>query len=311
MQITIPKHVNANGLIDLLHLLAAAHQSEDLVIDFTELRKITPAGLVALTAWLNYRNHNHYSTDTSSIHQCPIVNYLKRMNLFSCCELDSGEENFSRHSSGGRFVPLTPIPVNTGELGESIANIIAPGGDEYDHPNMGLWDASYYLITELANNVRQHSQRNGFISAQATQKDGFIRIALADSGIGIKRSLADGGYPWAHTETDAECITRALTARVSSKGQPANEGVGLTLSSRVVHLMGGRMLIASGNGIITTNDEGNCSILESPSYTGMPGTIVTVAFQKPNADNFDSHLQQAKELEHLLQSAHSSATFTP
>jgi len=311
MKITLPKHVNANGLTDLLQLLATASNLEIVSVDFTRLARITPAGLVAITAWLHYRKDKGYVTDVTSIHLCPIASYLKRMDLFTCCGIDTTTEESTRRSEKGRFVPLCQIPVNTDHLGSSIADIIAPGGGEYDHPNMGLWDAAYYLITELANNVRQHSQRGGYIAAQWNKFDGFVRIALADSGIGIKQSLADGGHPWATTDTDSQCIVKALGAKVSSKGQPNNEGVGLTLSSKVTTLMGGRILIASGGGIVATDTDGKPDIIHCSTEQRLPGTVVTIAFKKSEAEHFDHHLLKAKELEHLLQSSHNSATFKP
>ncbi len=309
--ITIPQHVNANGLMDLIPLLASVSDSENVNVDFSLLRRITPAGLVAITAWINYRKSKNYFTDVSSISDCPIITYLQRMDLLTCCGIETDDEGFTRRSEKGRFIPLCPIPVDTESLGVKIADIIAPGGDEYGHPNAGLWDAAWYLITELANNVRQHSQRGGYISAQSTIKDGLVRIALADSGIGIKQSLADGGHRWANTGTDSQCIIKALGAKISSKGQPANEGVGLTLSSRITSLMGGRILIASGGGIVTTNSNGEPSVVHCSTEERLPGTLVTLVFKKSSAQNFDHYLMKAKELELLLHNSPNSANFTP
>jgi type I restriction enzyme R subunit len=57
------------------------------------------------------------------------------------------------------------------------AACIAPGGEDYQSENAGLYDAAYYLISEMANNVRQHSKGVGFVAAQTTKQDGFVKIA--------------------------------------------------------------------------------------------------------------------------------------
>jgi len=310
MTLELPKYVNANGLIDLLKLLSEQPEAGVVDIDFRALRRITPAGLVALTSFVQYRTFKGLSTTCDNIEDCSILGYLQRMNFFKSAGLRELPEGFTRHSCDRKFYPVTPITGDTEVLGTDIANIIAPGGDDYDNPNAGLWDAAFYLVTELANNVRQHGLRPGFVAAQSTHTDGYVRIAIGDLGIGIKGSLEAGGHIWASESSDLECIQQAVTARVSSKGQPSNEGVGLTLCSRVATLMGGRILVASGSGIIATGDDGETSFTEELPGSGINGTVVTVAFRRPKAAHFDDHLLKAKELENLLQRSHSSANFT-
>lgn len=311
MKLTLPTFVNAKWLIPLLELLSEYRDKNNLTVEFGQLSRITPVGLVALTAWLRSRQTKGLVTDCNSIINCPILSYLQRMDLLTSAGIDIGPESFQRHKSEGRFFPISHIPVDTDSLGNQIANIVAPGGDDFDHPNAGLYDAAYYLITELANNVRQHGLGDGYIAAQTTTVDGYVRIALADCGVGIKGSFADAGFSWAQEKSDLECITEALSPRTSCKGQPSNEGVGLTLSSRVTSLMRGKMLVASGSGLVTTGEKGEVSYTGELPAEGITGTLVTIAFKKSTASDFDQHLQRAKELEDLLQPFHNSANFTP
>jgi signal transduction histidine kinase len=171
--------------------------------------------------------------------------------------------------------------------------------------------AAWYLITEMANNVRQHSRGVGFVAAQTTPADGFVRIAIADCGCGIPGSLKEAGFRWAQDLADEDIIEQAMAARVSSKGQPSNEGVGLTLSSRIVDLRGGHMLIASGGGSVIF---GNQSILKKGCFAEgvrFPGTLVAISFRRSQAADFDSKLHQAKELEIPLRVSPNPATFQP
>jgi hypothetical protein len=206
---------------------------------------------------------------------------------------------------------LEEIPHRVEDLGARISACIAPGGEDYENPNAGLYDAAFYLITEMANNVCQHSRGTGFVAVQITPSDGFVRIAIADCGCGIPGSLKAAGFPWVRDLPDEDIIEQAMVARVSSKGQPINEGVGLTLSSRIVDLMGGRMLIASGAGTVVRSN--NAALKKGCFAEGVrfPGTLVAISFRRSAASDFEFKLHQAKELEIPLRVSPYPATFQP
>ena len=307
----IPKHINAGGLIPFLDQLAAHAESPDLVIDFSGLQRVSPAGLTSLAAMEARRKRQKQMTHVVGLKTCGIRDYLRRMNLLQLCGWEQEEEAFVRHDAYGRFVPLEEIPHQVDDLGAQVASCIALGGEDFGHPNTGLYDTAWYLITELANNVRQHSRGTGFVAAQTTLSDGYVRIAIADGGCGIPGSLKDAGFPWAQDLPDEDIIEQAIVARVSSKGQPANEGVGLTLSSRIVDLMGGQMLIVSGAGTVI---RGGGSVLKKGRFESgkrFPGTLIAISFLRSAASEFDSKLHEAKELEIPLRTPARSANFQP
>lgn len=237
--LNVPRHISADGLIPFLNQLGECADVESLELDFANLAKVTPAGLVALASLVAHRNRRSLATQFMGFDECCISSYLRRMDLPRQCGFAHlGEVEVVRDPKG-RFIPLKEIDHPVDRVGSAFAEIIAPGGDDYGHPNAGLYGTAWYLITEIANNVRQHSQGRGFIAAQTTLRDGFIRIAIGDCGRGIPGSLKDAGYSWAQELTDEDIIARALEARISCKGSPTNEGVGLTLSSRLIDAMGG------------------------------------------------------------------------
>ena len=309
--LSIPRYINADGLIPFLSLLAAHSDTSELTIDFKGLQRVSPAGLAALTAFMARRERARLVTNMVGLETCCIREYLRRMNLLRLCGWEQGDESFKRHDPRGRFVPLEPITHRVEDLGVQIAECIAPGGEDYENPNAGLYDAVWYLLTEMANNVQQHSRGTGFVAAQTTQSDGFVRIAIADCGCGIPASLAEAGFQWARDLPDEDIIEKALVARVSSKGQPSNEGVGLTLSARIVDLMGGHMLIASGAGTVIRSNHGE--VRKEPFAAGVrfPGTVVALSFRRSEAADFDCKLHKAKELEIPLRAMPTSATFEP
>jgi len=177
MKFSLPQHINAHGLIPFLSQLSTLRNEPEVELDFQGLQRVSPAGLAALTSWTKHRQAKDFSTQASGLDQCPIKSYLQRMNLLRLCGWKGSGEEFQRRDENNRFIPLEEISHQVEELGDRFASCIAPGGEDYEHKLAGLYDASWYLITELANNVRQHSGGSGVVVAQTTQKDGFVRIA--------------------------------------------------------------------------------------------------------------------------------------
>ena len=306
----VPKYINADGLVPFLEQLAKHARDSELTVDFSGLQRVSPAGLAALTAFMKARANSRLETNVAGLESCVIREYLQRMNLQRLCGMEQ-EESFARHNPKSRFFPLEEISHKVEALGDEIAACIAPGGEDYENPNAGLYDAAWYLVTEMANNVRQHSGGVGFVAAQATVSDGFVKIAIADCGCGIPTSLKDAGLAWAQTLPDDDIIERALVARVSSKGQPANEGVGLTLSSRIVDLMGGHMLVASGAGTLIRKHNSEPEKARFQNGHQFPGTLIAMTFLRSTASDFDHKLHMAKELEIPLRTSTNTAIFQP
>lgn len=310
MHLTLPERINSDALFPLLNLLSTHRDEPSVTLDFTSLNRISPAGFSALTAWVDHRKKQNFNTTETGLSVCPIASYLQRFNLLHLCNWQELPQTSQRHDPKQRFIPLEQIGHQIEDLGERFADCLAPDGSDPESSSAGLWDATWYLITEMANNVRQHSYGNGFVSAQFTQNDDFVRIAIADSGKGIPTILRNG-LSGTQELNDLACIQKALEAKVSTRGQPTNEGVGLTLSSRAAGLLGGWLMIASGRGALTCKPNGE-RILHPPfDGLGLPGTLITMAIKRSEATNFDSRLSQAKELEGLLHPQRHSANFRP
>lgn len=305
----LPEHINSTGLVPFLGQLSSLRDSRNVAFDFSGLKRVSPAGLAAITAWTHHRKRQGHSTKAIGLEDCPITRYLQRMNLLALCGWDYEEENFQRRDEAKRFIPLEEIPVDTDELAARFAACIAPGGEDYEHPLAGLYDTAFYLITELANNVRQHSMGTGYLVAQTTQLDGFVRIAIADCGKGIPEVLRSSGLTANETLSDNESILRALEPKVSSRGQPTNEGVGLTLSARVTQLLGGAVMINSRKGIIICDKDDHRRGITSLGGAGFPGTLVTLVIPKADAHDFHTRLEAAKNQEGLLRFPGKTANF--
>lgn len=208
----------------------------------------------------------------TNLSECPITGYLQRMDLLKTCGIDL-PENFVRHDSKGRFVPVRIVDHRVEEMGAEVAECLAPGGGEYEHTMANLYDLAWYVFTETANNARQHSRGLGYATAQVTRQEGLVRIAIADNGKGILRSFQDAELAWSQEMSHTDAVLKALQPRISSKFAPHNEGVGLTLVSLLARLTGGWLMVVSGDGVVQIKKGEEPTSLQLEPGTHFQGTL--------------------------------------
>ena len=315
MTIPLPAHVFEQDLSGLLVALGAADAADEIALDFSSVTFWTPGALVSLLAKIQFWHGKGKRVVFHNCKECPAFRYLQRINFFAVCGLQLAED-FRRHDAGSRFVELRRIggqgSADVAEVSTDIAHCISPDAAEVDDPEQsGLFDVIEYSVSELALNVKQHSQATGFAMAQYTPRTDLVRVAIADSGIGILHSFAENGAPvWKPEWTDADAIGAALQPRVSSKlhlptpwgGEPVNAGVGLTLLEELCIQTGGHFFLASGKGMflqVAGNAQTQSQIL--PSY--FQGTICVLAFVRGQISNYPALMQQAKQSLGLLPSS--------
>jgi hypothetical protein len=279
-------------------------------IDISELRRVLPASMVSLTAMVDLWRRQGREVRFTGISECPILSYLQRMDFLSSCGVEVPEA-FRRHDARGRFVPVKNVIQQTDEMAREVSACLAPGGEEFDHPNAGLFDMITYVLTEVGNNIRQHSSGNGYAAAQVNREEGFVRMAFADNGMGILKSFRMVEAPWSIEATDAEAIAKALEPRVSCKAGEPNEGVGLTLVSSLVAKMGGALLVVSGSGMAKFFIGGGRSFETFPKGASFQGTLVAMSFPENAASRFADFLKEAKNDAGILQAGRRGATFEP
>ena len=310
MTLTIPPQIHMDGLLSFLARLSTVGDAEEIRLDFSGLRRVSPGALVALVAtvtrWLRQRRKVAFL----NLDRCAITGYLQRMDVLKCCGADLPED-FTRHDSRGRFVPVRLVEHDVEKIGNEMAGCLAPGGEDYEHPNASLYDLAWYVFTETANNARQHSGGLGYAAAQVTRSEGLLKLAVADNGKGIRQSFIDAGLSWAENLSDGEAILKALAPKVSSKGRPSNEGVGLTLVSGLVRQTRGWLLVVSGSGVVRMNPGGNAEILPFPEAGRYDGTLVVTAFRQKSATDFAVLLHDAKLQSGLLRAGAQGGKFQP
>lgn len=310
MQLVVPTIINATGLLPFLSLLGSVPEAEsDIILDFSGLRRVSPAGLVALVATVHrWRKMHGRRIRFVGLEACQILGYLQRMDMVHHCGLTL-PETFERHSAHGRFVPVTLI-TDVDAMSRDIASCLAPGGDDYDHPMSPLYDLAAYVLGELGANARQHSRGSGFVSAQVNASEGLVRLAVADNGRGIRQSFIDAGFIWGSGLSDIAAIRKALEPRISSRGEPVNQGVGLTLVTGLARLTEAWLMITSETGILQFSPDGYIQETALPAGLRYRGTLLALTFRRSKLLDFPTLLTEAKQEAGLLVKRPVKTTFS-
>ncbi|MBI2140362.1 ATP-binding protein [Candidatus Woesearchaeota archaeon] len=169
--------------------------------------------------------------------------YLKRMGLFRLLNIES-DISVTEHEPAGRFIPLTKI-INSEELTRFITDIIP-----LLHLGPEQADSIKYVVSELVRNVLEHSgsKQGAVVSAQYYRKSNTIRIGIADTGVGIKKTI-NNAYP---AETHLEAIRLALMPGVTGTtqrigGTDYNAGAGLFFIKSIAQVNREFFMIFSGD----------------------------------------------------------------
>jgi anti-sigma regulatory factor (Ser/Thr protein kinase) len=129
------------------------------------------------------------------------------------------------------------------------------------------------VFAELALNAVQHSESEigafGFIQFYEFQQGRRFVCAVADGGIGIRRSLERNPDLCDRVPYDWVAIELALRERVSGTGLKTR-GIGLYGVAEDMRKAGRRLIIHSGFGIVETSEEMECRAERAKLF---PGTV--------------------------------------
>jgi len=147
------------------------------------------------------------------------------------------------------------------------------------------------LVLELAENVMQHSAAHGGVTVlEIDSLRQQVSLAMADSGIGIRRSLASNP-DYEDIDDDLTAIRTSMLAKTS--GEPGTGGgMGLYLARLMVRDNGGSFLIRSGT---ACRDESE-TIRDSKELPHLHGTLISVQARTDRALDYS---QVEETLNHL------------
>ncbi|MBS3058098.1 MAG: ATP-binding protein [Candidatus Diapherotrites archaeon] len=178
-------------------------------------------------------------------------------------------------NEGKTYIPIINLPPKSleSESGKLLGQIFKfyNNGKEYGGEN-----AFKYLISELVDNIYQHSEfKNAFLMAQRYEKKGFMEICFFDDGITISGSFSKHGMVF----EDSDAILEAING-LSTKGKERGFGLGSNLKVFTQGLPG-EMLIVSGKGaaFFKANEPTKLYILQD-KYK-LEGTLISVRIPYP------------------------------
>ncbi len=184
--------------------------------------------------------------------------YLERMGLFKLMNVNSGLP-VVEHDPSGRFIPLTRIN-NNADLTKFVTDFVP-----LLHATPGEADSVKYVLFELIRNVLEHAgagERGAIAAAQVT-KSGRLLIGVADSGIGVKKSLSRS-----HSVTDNKTAIE-LAFQPGVTGTTANFGGNETNGGAGLFFMKAMSTLARHHMVMVTGDR-LMKLLTQPASKGVP-----------------------------------------
>lgn len=211
-------------------------------------------------------------------HQCQdAIRYLIRMDFFRddlrWC-FPEREEQFIRHSSEGRFLPIRNLHHlnETDGVSREMAKCLATD----DRQTAATLQ---YALSELIDNALQHSDSptGAFATAQKYERLKSVHLLIVDTGISIWRHLLK--HPkYRHITSDVEAVKTALRPFVTGTylADPANDkleyenqGLGLSVTNEIARRCGGQLYLWTGKALYRSqNGEVEAMPVE------WPGTVV-------------------------------------
>lgn len=262
-----------DGLVALCG--AALEADNDVVLDGRALRFADPFGLALLGSTCHMLRQRDQVVRVFGLADS-VSSYLQRMDVFQEVELvDCAPARVGvRRNRRDALVELTRIdhPRDINSTANQLATAMVGAMPDID-PNEPFDEMTCtntadriaapisYALTELLNNALSHArrQRHGqacvWVASQYYPRSGRLQLAVVDNGCGMLETLRDHAAMRARPrKTDLDAILVALRPRVSCNRDlgvfkdSVNQGVGLTMVSRIAERAQGRLVVVSGAG---------------------------------------------------------------
>ncbi|MDJ0321974.1 ATP-binding protein [Pseudarthrobacter sp. PS3-L1] len=169
--------------------------------------------------------------------------YLERMGLFKLMEQETGLP-VVEHDPAGRFIPLTRI-TNNQELTKFVTDFVP-----LLHATPTEADSVKYVLYELIRNVLEHAGAvdRGAIAAAQVTSTGRLLIGVADSGIGVCKSLSRSHPVTDHKSAIELAFQPGVTGTTARfGGNETNGGAGLFFMKAMSTLARHHMVMVTGD----------------------------------------------------------------
>ncbi len=213
-----------------------------------------------------------YIQDTGSNFTFPsdpgVSSYLKTVGF------PAGIDSISEVQEERSYIPIIVLRKN--QERERLEDVFADMVYRVLEPAADVKDVIYYPITELVENIFEHSkEEKGYLFAQHYPKKGFVDLCIVDRGRGIAASYKEEkGLNF----SDREALKEALEGR--SAKQEEIRGTGIRTSRKVIcEGLGGEFLLVSGKAAFCSSHKKERWYDISPCY--WKGVIVAYRIPRP------------------------------
>lgn len=232
------RHLNGPKLATQLLETARAHTDRELIIDLSDLGQVYPNGAVPFVAVLAFLRD---TTDQRFTVRVPGDSRLQSI------ESPLTVESFDRW--GGDTLTHSVWRYDSEADAQKLTNMYMEALTEQVQCEEGVIDSITWCLYEVMDNVFSHSHAgSGYVMMQLHKVERRCVVAVADTGIGIPRSLAETrAAPIEVLLEPSAAIEFALGQGATSKGG-AHQGNGLYGLRRAVEINGGALNVTSGWG---------------------------------------------------------------
>jgi anti-sigma regulatory factor (Ser/Thr protein kinase) len=191
----------------------------DLSLSFhPKWQHLEPIGVAMLAAWhaywkgqgANFHIRNAHTKSTAYAGRVGLLRHLGVRRRVSIA-----------HEAAGRFMPLREVKDQA-----DINHVVGEVASLVRSKELAL--TVQYAIAELMRNVLEHGQASAFVCAQYYAKSKVVSIAVADCGVGLRKSLQRHAFA-----SDREALVGSMKPGVSGArhdlpySAPDNGGLGL------------------------------------------------------------------------------------
>ena len=267
--------------IDTIHLINEA-TDENITLDFSDVKFITPLYVLPLVVFLNSCNKNITIVNMNEYLQT--IGFAKGMcpDKMRKSEFIAIMEKYSQKT----YIPIVSFPAtkDSDDKKDAILSTVESIIMRQLNLDSNISTGLKYMLGESIDNIIQHAQsERGYIFAQSYPNKKFLDICIADSGITLLGSYQT--LPDNEIESDLEAI-QAANRGISTKNLPnaENRGYGIITSKKMlIDGLDGSFIMMSGNALHLYNSE-HQKFIETPSSIRWDGTIIALRMPYLNKD---------------------------
>lgn len=239
-----------------------------LHIDLTECQYLGPMAVSVIGSLVQARSANSLTTLVSPPSKEVLASYCVYSGL---AELAGFGPAPTAHPAN-ETIPLHTFAHRANDGAQGVVGLVRKHMTANEHAAQVL----FTIIGEISQNVCDHAQAPGVLTAKFLVGKSRIRVCVCDSGIGLRQSLASR-----HTvDSDLTAVRLAMTADTTSASRPYNRGQGLDLLDKLISHNGGRLLLVSGSAYYERSGERRSSGMLR--LGALSGTLCFVEFVVDN-----------------------------